>query len=74
MALLTHEKVIRHSWTVDGPLHVWEAGTVIVDKRGLSSGYARTPYPLFVNDDTDMLFGTAKAEIQAGVNGYRETH
>lgn len=55
-------------------LHVWEAGTVIVNKRSLSPGYAGIPNPLFVNDNTYMLFGDAKAEIQAVVNEYSETH
>jgi NAD(P) transhydrogenase subunit beta len=55
-------------------LHVWEAGTVIVNKRSLSPGYAGIPNPLFTNDNTYMLFGDARESVQALVNEYKQTH
>jgi len=55
-------------------LHVWEAQTVIVNKRSLSPGYAGIPNPLFAKDNTYMLFGDARESIQAVVDEYRRTH
>jgi len=54
-------------------LEVWKAQTVIVNKRSLSPGYAGIPNPLFTNDNTYMLFGDARDEIQALVKAYKET-
>lgn len=51
-------------------LNVWEAETVVVNKRSLSPGYAGIPNPLFAMDNTLMLFGDAREEIQALVNEY----
>jgi len=55
-------------------LHVWDAQTVIVNKRSLSPGYAGIPNPLFTYDNTYMLFGDAREEMQALVTEYKDTH
>jgi NAD(P) transhydrogenase subunit beta len=55
-------------------LHVWEAGTVVVNKRSLSPGYAGIPNPLFTRDNTYMLFGDAKESMQAVLDEYDRTH
>jgi NAD(P) transhydrogenase subunit beta len=53
-------------------LNVWEAQTVVVNKRSLSPGYAGIPNPLFAHDNTLMLFGDAREEAQALVNEYKQ--
>jgi len=55
-------------------LQVWEARTVIVNKRSLSPGFSGIPNPLFANDNTLMLFGDGKAMMQECVNVYKENH
>jgi len=52
-------------------LEVWEADTVIVNKRSLSPGYAGIPNPLFARDNTYMLFGDARESMQALVAEYK---
>jgi len=54
-------------------LHVWEADTVVVNKRSLSPGYAGIPNPLFTADNTTMLFGDAREAMQALVTAYEDT-
>ncbi|WP_350258163.1 Re/Si-specific NAD(P)(+) transhydrogenase subunit beta [Scrofimicrobium sp. R131] len=46
-------------------LKVWEAGNVIVFKRSMATGYAGVQNPLFFKDNTQMLFGDAKASVEA---------
>jgi NAD(P) transhydrogenase subunit beta len=44
-------------------LEVWKAAEVIVMKRGRGTGYAGIQNPLFVGENTRMLFGNANKSI-----------
>jgi NAD(P) transhydrogenase len=46
-------------------LHAWKSKQTIVMKRGMSSGYADVPNPMFYMPGTKMLFGDAKATCDA---------
>ncbi|QGN08144.1 NAD(P)(+) transhydrogenase (Re/Si-specific) subunit beta [Halorhabdus sp. CBA1104] len=55
-------------------LEVWDARSVIVNKRSLSPGFSGIPNPLFAKDNTSMLFGDAKQSMQDLVDAYNENH
>ncbi|WP_446471329.1 Re/Si-specific NAD(P)(+) transhydrogenase subunit beta [Xenorhabdus stockiae] len=46
-------------------LEVWKAQNAIVFKRSMNTGYAGVQNPLFFKENTQMLFGDAKASVDA---------
>jgi len=46
-------------------LECWKGTNTIVLKRSMASGYAGVDNPLFIKDNTDMLFGDAKDTLEA---------
>ncbi|KAK4164387.1 putative NAD(P) transhydrogenase mitochondrial precursor [Cladorrhinum sp. PSN259] len=46
-------------------LHAWKSKHVVVMKRGLASGYADVPNPMFYMPGTRMLFGDARVTTEA---------
>ena len=53
-------------------LQVWKSRLVVVMKRGMATGYAGVGNPLFFHDNTRMLFGDAKASVDAMLAGLRD--
>jgi H+-translocating NAD(P) transhydrogenase subunit beta len=45
-------------------LHVWQAGSVVVFKRSMATGYAGVQNPLFFRENSHMLFGDAKERVE----------
>jgi NAD(P) transhydrogenase subunit beta len=53
-------------------LEVWKAGTTIVLKRGMASGYAGVDNPLFYKENNRMLFGDARKNVEAILTALRQ--
>jgi len=53
-------------------LEVWKSKTVVVMKRGKGVGYAGVDNPLFYKDNTRMLYGDAKKNVDALLGKLRE--
>ena len=53
-------------------LEVWKAQNSIVMKRSLATGYAGVDNPLFYKENTKMLFGDAKANVDSLLVALRE--
>jgi proton-translocating NAD(P)+ transhydrogenase subunit beta len=53
-------------------LEVWKAKTSVVMKRSMASGYAGVDNPLFYKENTRMLFGDAKKNVDAILAALRE--
>jgi len=54
-------------------LEVWKSKTVVVMKRSMASGYAGVENPLFFRENTSMLFGDAKKNVDAILTELRAT-
>ena len=46
-------------------LEVWKAKQVVISKRGQGRGYSGIENPLFFKENSRMLYGDAKASIDA---------
>jgi len=46
-------------------IEVWRAQHVVVFKRSMATGYAGVQNPLFFRENTEMLFGDAKTQVEA---------
>ncbi len=52
-------------------IEVWMSKTCVVMKRSMSTGYAGVDNPLFYKENTYMLFGDAKTNVDAILNKLR---
>ena len=52
-------------------LECWKAQKTIVMKRSMGTGYAGVENPLFFKENTDMLFGDAKKNVDAILSSLR---
>lgn len=52
-------------------LECWKAQKTIVMKRSMGAGYAGVENPLFYKENTDMLFGDAKKNVDAILSSLR---
>jgi NAD(P) transhydrogenase subunit beta len=50
-------------------LEVWKSKTTLVLKRSMATGYAGVENPLFFKENTRMLFGDARASLDAVLKG-----
>ncbi|PNY23309.1 NAD(P) transhydrogenase, mitochondrial [Tolypocladium capitatum] len=46
-------------------LHAWKSKQVVIMKRGMASGYADVPNPMFYMPNARMLFGDARTSCEA---------
>ena len=53
-------------------LECWKGKTTVVLKRSMASGYAGVGNPLFVHENTRMLFGDANDSLQAILKGLQQ--
>jgi len=45
-------------------LEVWRASEVVIFKRSMATGYAGVQNPLFFKENSEMLFGDAKVQVE----------
>ena len=53
-------------------LECWKATKTVVMKRSMGTGYAGVQNPLFFKDNTEMLFGDAKKNVDAMLGEFRK--
>jgi NAD(P) transhydrogenase subunit beta len=52
-------------------LEAWKSTNVVVLKRSMGTGYSGVDNPLFYKENTDMLFGDAKASVDGILQNLR---